>query len=241
MIEISGLYKNFGEKRVLEGVDLRVERGESLVILGPSGCGKTVLLKLIIGLLRPDQGRILIEGKDITGLSSKGLYSLRRRFGMVFQGAALFDSMTVGENVGLGLRERGGLNRSEIEQKVTQALELVGMKGMEGLKPPELSGGMKKRVGLARAIAMDPDVILYDEPTTGLDPQMAESINELIIGLKRYLSVTSVAVTHDMGCAKRIADRIALLHQGKIAFEGSPEEMEGTENSLVQGFVRGRR
>ncbi len=238
MIQILDLYKSFGGKRVLEGVDLRAKKGETLVVLGPSGCGKTVLLKLIIGLLKPDRGRILIEGNDITGLSLRELYRLRLRFGMVFQGAALFDSMTVEQNVGLGLREKGGLSPGEIERKVRQVLELVGMGGMEELRPDELSGGMKKRVGLARAIAMDPEVMLYDEPTTGLDPQMAEAINELILGLKRFLSVTSVAVTHDMGCAKKIADRIALLHQGRIAFEGSPEEAEATEDKLVQGFIK---
>lgn len=240
MIQIFDLYKSFGEKRVLEGLELRVRRGETLVVLGPSGCGKTVLLKLIIGLLKPERGRILIDGANIATLNRKGLYLLRRRFGMVFQGAALFDSMTVRENVGVGLRERGGLSRKEIEEEVDKALELVGMGEMGALWPGELSGGMKKRVGLARAIAMNPEIMLYDEPTTGLDPQMAEAINGLILSLKKRFAITSMAVTHDIGSARKIADRIALLHEGRIGFEGSPREVELAENKLVQEFLRGK-
>lgn len=240
MIQIFDLYKSFGEKRVLEGLELRVKRGETLVVLGPSGCGKTVLLKLIIGLLKPERGRILVDGANIATLNRKGLYLLRRRFGMVFQGAALFDSMTVRENVGLGLRERGGLSRKEIEEEVDKTLELVGMGEMGALWPAELSGGMKKRVGLARAIAMNPEIMLYDEPTTGLDPQMAEAINGLILSLKKRFAITSMAVTHDIGSARKIADRIALLHEGKIGFEGSPREVELAENKLVQEFLRGK-
>lgn len=240
MIQIFDLYKSFGEKRVLEGLELRVKRGETLVVLGPSGCGKTVLLKLIIGLLKPERGRILVDGTNLATLNRKGLYLLRRRFGMVFQGAALFDSMTVRENVGLGLRERGGLSRKEIEEEVDKTLELVGMGEMGALWPAELSGGMKKRVGLARAIAMNPEIMLYDEPTTGLDPQMAEAINGLILSLKKRFAITSMAVTHDIGSARKIADRIALLHEGRIGFEGSPREVELAENKLVQEFLRGK-
>jgi len=240
LIQIFDLYKSFGEKRVLEGLELRVKRGETLVVLGPSGCGKTVLLKLIIGLLKPERGRILVDGTNLATLNRKGLYLLRRRFGMVFQGAALFDSMTVRENVGLGLRERGGLSRKEIEEEVDKALELVGMGEMGALWPGELSGGMKKRVGLARAIAMTPEIMLYDEPTTGLDPQMAEAINGLILSLKKRFAITSMAVTHDIGSARKIADRIALLHEGRIGFEGSPREVELAENKLVQEFLRGK-
>jgi phospholipid/cholesterol/gamma-HCH transport system ATP-binding protein len=240
LIQIFDLYKSFGEKRVLEGLELRVKRGETLVVLGPSGCGKTVLLKLIIGLLKPERGRILVDGTNLATLNRKGLYLLRRRFGMVFQGAALFDSMTVRENVGLGLRERGGLSRKEIEEEVDKTLELVGMGEMGALWPAELSGGMKKRVGLARAIAMNPEIMLYDEPTTGLDPQMAEAINGLILSLKKRFAITSMAVTHDIGSARKIADRIALLHEGRIGFEGSPREVELAENKLVQEFLRGK-
>jgi len=239
MIEITDLTKSFHHHPVLKGVNLTVKKGESMVIIGRSGCGKSVLLKLIIGLLRPDSGRIVIDGEEITAHRYRDLYTLRKRFGMVFQGSALFDSLTAGENVGLGLRQHTKLRKEEIREIVRQKLELVGLSGIESLKPSELSGGMKKRVGLARAIAMDPEFVLYDEPTTGLDPIMACQINELIRSLQERLGITSLAVTHDINSAYKIADRIAMLNEGKIIFVGAPEEIRSSPNPIIQQFIRG--
>jgi len=240
MIEISDLRKSFGENEVLKGVNLRVNRGETVVVMGRSGCGKSVLLKHIIGLMKPDSGRIVVDGIEITALKGEDLIEFRKRFGMLFQGSALFDSLSVWENVGLGLLEHADLSEQEVRRIAREKLELVGLTQVDDLRPSELSGGMKKRVGLARAIAMDPPVILYDEPTTGLDPIMADVINQLIRHLQAKLKVTSIAVTHDMNSAMKIGDRLAMLHDGRIVFEGTPEEVKATDNEVVRQFVEGR-
>jgi len=239
MIKIEDLHKSFRDNKVLDGVNLEITKGETMVIIGRSGCGKSVLLKHIIGLLRPDKGRISIDGEDITSYTSEKLYQLRQRFGMLFQASALFDSLTVEENVGLGLREHRLLPENEIKENIKKKLGLVGLSGVENLRPAQLSGGMKKRVGLARAIAMDPEFILYDEPTTGLDPIMADAINDLIIDLRNKLSITSIAVTHDIVSASKIADRIAMLFEGKIIFVGTPEQIRNVDDPLVQQFITG--
>jgi len=230
MIEIKEVHKSFAQNEVLRGVNLTIQKGETMVIIGRSGCGKSVLLKHIIGLLKPDQGKILVDGEDITSYNDNELNKLRKRFGMLFQASALFDSMSVDENVGLGLREHTDLPETEIKKKVS---------GIEEKKPAELSGGMKKRVGLARAIAMDPEYVLYDEPTTGVDPIMGDVINELIVSCRNVLSITSIAVTHDIVSAYRIADRIAMLYQGKIIFIGTPEETKNTDHPVVRQFIEG--
>jgi phospholipid/cholesterol/gamma-HCH transport system ATP-binding protein len=241
VLEIADLWKSFGKNEVLRGVALTVHYGETLVVLGPSGCGKSVLLKHIIGLLRPDRGSILVDGRDITRMKLHELNEVRKTFGMVFQGAALFDSMTVGENVGLPLKEHRRMRGKELDQLVEQKLELVGLSGISHLWPSELSGGMKKRVALARSIALDPDVILYDEPTTGLDPILAEQINELIRNTQRKLNATSIVVTHDLHSACFTGDKVALMDAGRIAFLGTTDELATTENEAVRNFIaRGR-
>lgn len=240
MIQVSDLHKKFRDNLVLRGVDLSIDKGETLVIIGRSGCGKSVLLKHIIGILKPDSGRISIDGEEITHFEAEKMYEIRKRFGMLFQGSALFDSLTVEENVGLGLKEHTSLPDSEIKEIVQEKLSWVGLSGVGNLKPAQLSGGMKKRVGLARAIAMEPECILYDEPTTGLDPIMADVINHLIIDMHNKLKVTSIAVTHDMVAAYKIADRIAMLHEGKIIFTGTPEETKNTTNPIVRQFIEGK-
>jgi phospholipid/cholesterol/gamma-HCH transport system ATP-binding protein len=239
IISIRGVKKAFGGQQVLRGVDLDVRTGESLVVIGPSGCGKSVLLKHMIGLIRPDEGSIRVRGEEITTMDADSLYEVRKRFGMLFQGAALFDSLTVEENVGLGLAEHTRLSTEEIAAQVAASLQRVGMESAVRKKPSELSGGMKKRVGLARAIAMNPEIILYDEPTTGLDPIMADVINRLIRSLQREMSATSITVTHDMTSASKVADRVAMLHGGRIVFEGTVEEVRATDDPIVQQFVRG--
>ncbi|HHN65226.1 MAG TPA: ABC transporter ATP-binding protein [Nitrospirae bacterium] len=239
MIEIVDLYKSFNDKEVLKGVDLEVKRGESIVIIGGSGSGKSVLMKHIIGLYRPDRGRVIVDGVEITGLDEKGLYEMRKRFGMLFQSAALFDSMPVWENVAFSLLRHTGLSPKKAKEIAIEKLRLVGLKDVEHLMPSELSGGMKKRVGLARAIAHDPEIILYDEPTTGLDPIMADAINELIIRLREQLKVTSVTITHDMTSAYKIADTIAMLYDGRIIQRGTPEEIRNSDNPVVRQFVTG--
>jgi phospholipid/cholesterol/gamma-HCH transport system ATP-binding protein len=239
MIEIRGLHKSFGPQAVLQGVDLEVKKGENLVILGRSGTGKSVLLKLIIGLLKPDHGTIRVDGDDVHALGYDRLAELRKRFGMLFQMAALFDSMTVGENVGLGLREHTDLTEEAIRGVVAGKLALVGLEGTEDKKPADLSGGMRKRVGLARAVAMGPDYVLYDEPTTGLDPITARQINALIRELQAKLRVTGIVVTHDLHSAYYVGDRVCLLHEGKIYFDGTPEEMQRSEDAVVRQFARG--
>jgi phospholipid/cholesterol/gamma-HCH transport system ATP-binding protein len=239
MITIRGLRKKLGTKQVLDGVDLDVRKGETVVVMGRSGSGKSVLLKHIIGLMKPDSGSVTVDDVEVTALSETGLDDVRERFGMLFQGAALFDSLTVGDNVALGLRMHLKMKPAEIKQRVTERLEWVGLAGVESSKPASLSGGMRKRVGLARAIAMDPQYILYDEPTTGLDPIMAASIDELIRSLQRRLGVTSVVVTHDMTSAYQVGDRLAMLHDGRVVFVGTPDETRGTTNPLVKQFIEG--
>ncbi len=240
MIEITDLKKGFGDNAVLKGVNLRVRRGETVVVIGRSGCGKSVLLKHIIGLMKPDSGRIVVDGVEVTALAGEELIEFRKRFGMLFQSSALFDSLSVWENVGLGLLEHTDLDENEVRRIAREKLELVGLTQVEDLRPSELSGGMKKRVGLARAIAMDPPVVLYDEPTTGLDPIMADVINQLIRRLQTTLQVTSIAVTHDMNSAMKIGDRLAMLYGGRIVFEGTPEEVKATQDPVVRQFVEGR-
>lgn len=239
MIRIRGLRKRLGTKQVLDGVDLDIATGETVVVMGRSGTGKSVLLKHIIGLMTPDQGSIAVDDEEISGLPERELDKVRMRFGMLFQSAALFDSLTVGENVGLGLREHLRLDDAEVRRRVAERLEWVGLAGVEAMKPASLSGGMRKRVGLARAIAMDPQYILYDEPTTGLDPIMADAIDQLIRSLQKRLGVTSVVVTHDMTSAYKVADRMAMLHDGTVVFTGTPEEARTTTNSMVRQFIEG--
>lgn len=239
LIEIQDLYKSFKKNQVLRGVNLTVEKGESLVIIGGSGCGKSVLLKCIVGLIQPDAGKIFIEGEDVTKLKDKYWNRIRKRFGVLFQGAALFDSLTVAENVAFPLKENTSLSQQEIDEIVTRKLHQVGLHDIEDRKPAELSGGMKKRVGLARAIAMEPEIILYDEPTTGLDPIMSDSINNLIIQMREQLQVTSLTITHDMTSAYKIADRIAMLYEGKTIVTGTPTEIKNLDNDIVQQFITG--
>jgi phospholipid/cholesterol/gamma-HCH transport system ATP-binding protein len=239
MIIVRELTKSFGSLHVLEGINLEISDGQCLVILGRSGTGKSVLLKLICGLIKPDSGSIQLDGVEINGLPYGELANLRKRMGMLFQMAALFDSMTVGENVGLALREHTPMGKGEIRQVVAEKLALVGLEGIEDKKPADLSGGMRKRVGLARAIAMDPAYVLYDEPTTGLDPITAQQINILIRQLQEKLKITSVVVTHDLKSASYVGDRLCLLHEGEIRFDGTPDEMESSEDPIVQQFVSG--
>jgi phospholipid/cholesterol/gamma-HCH transport system ATP-binding protein len=239
IIEMIDVHKSFGENHVLRGVNLQVMDGESMVVIGGSGTGKSVILKHVIGLLRPDSGRVLIEGTDLEGLSEEDLSEIRRKFGMLFQGAALFDSLSVWENVGFALRQHSHLSDRQIRSIASEKLAMVGLKEIEDRMPAELSGGMKKRVGLARAIATEPKILLYDEPTTGLDPIMADVINDLICELKQRLSVSSVAITHDMKSAYKVADRIAMLYQGKIEEVGTPDEIRESSNPVVQQFITG--
>ncbi|RPI08162.1 MAG: ABC transporter ATP-binding protein [Zetaproteobacteria bacterium] len=239
-IAISGLHKTFDGNHVLRGVDLTVRTGESLTIIGGSGTGKSVLLRLIIGLVKPDAGHILLEGTNIVPLRETALLQVRRRIGMVFQGSALFDSLSVGENVAFALREHTTLGEADIATRVREALDLVGLEAIEAMDPADLSGGMKKRVAVARAIALPPSVLLYDEPTTGLDPTNVEKITDLILDLKTKLGVTSVVVTHDMPSALKVSDRVAMLHQGRIAAVGTPTEIERTHDSLIRDFMEGR-
>ncbi|MCK5451050.1 MAG: ABC transporter ATP-binding protein [Candidatus Omnitrophica bacterium] len=239
MIELKNVSKTFNGRLVLDGLDLSVKTGESLVIIGRSGCGKSVTLKHIIGILRPDCGEVRVDGKDITKLNVKELNKMRMNFGMLFQGAALFDSLSVLKNVGFQLFEYSEMTLDEIKRRVAECLSRVGLKGIEDAKPSELSGGMKKRVGLARAICMFPKIILFDEPTTGLDPIMGDVINDLIRHLHDTLKMTSVTVTHDMKSAYKIADRIAMLYDKKIIAVGTPEEIENSDNPIVKQFVTG--
>ena len=224
---------------MLRGVSIDIHKGESLVIIGPSGCGKSVLLRHLIGLHHPDEGSILIHGADISHMKRSDLYAVRKKFGMLFQNSALFDSMTVGENVTLGLREHKNYSREKLREKALFQLELVGLSTAIDKKPSELSGGMRKRASLARALAMKPEIILYDEPTTGLDPITADVINELIRSLQERFHTTSITVTHDMVSAYKVADRIAMLHNGQIIFDGSVDEVKNTDNAYVKQFIRG--
>ncbi len=240
MIRVVDLHKSFGEKRVLQGVNFRLNHGETLVIIGQSGCGKSVLLKHIIGLLKPDRGKIFVDGVDITHLKNGELHKITRKFGMLFQGTALFDSMTVAQNVSFGLERYTDFSKEEIEELVKENLAKVGLRGIEDLMPYELSGGMRKRVGLARAIAYDPDIILYDEPSTGIDPIRADAINDLIIRMKKELKVAALIITHEMISAYKVADRIGMLYEGKIIEIGTPEEIKDSKNPVVQQFIHGR-
>ena len=237
MIEIKNLKKSFGSKEVLRGVNLTIEDGITLVIIGRSGCGKSVLLKHIIGLLKPDEGEVLIEGNDIAKMDQKELYEIRKRFGFLFQGAALFDSMDVEENIGLALKENTSMTKSEIADVVVEKLELVGLPGTQNMKPADLSGGMKKRVSLARSLATNPEYILYDEPTTGLDPVMSDQIDDLIQDLSKKLKVTSIVVTHDIFSVYDIADVVAMMHEGMIYFIGTPKELTTTDDKLIRDFL----
>jgi len=239
MIRINNLHKSFLGNRVLRGVNLEIKEGETITIIGGSGCGKSVLLKHIVGLMKPEVGEIEIDGQEITRLGMEELAEVQKKFGMLFQGAALFDSLTVGENISFGLRMLTDLDEKEIKRRVSEKLPLVGMEGIEQLMPAELSGGMKKRVALARAIAMNPKYILYDEPSTGLDPIMADVINNLILNLQEKLKITSIVVTHDMVTAYKVSDRIAMLYQGRIEEIGTPEEIKETKNSVVRQFITG--
>ena len=238
-IQIENLYRSFGPQQVLRGVDLEISQGEAIAVIGQSGCGKSVLLKHLMRLMDPDEGRIFIDGRDIAELDHGELVALRQRFGMLFQSAALFDSLTVEENVGLALREKRLVPEREVHDLVIGKLELVGLASSAEKYPAELSGGMRKRVGLARAIAHDPEILLYDEPTTGLDPITSDVINDLIVELNEKLHVTSIAVTHDMRSAFKIANRIVMLYQGVVEFDGSPDEVRRTDNQIVRQFISG--
>jgi phospholipid/cholesterol/gamma-HCH transport system ATP-binding protein len=240
MIRIVDLHKAFGPNKVLRGVNLTVGKGETMVVIGQSGSGKSVLLKLMIGLLRPDAGKIYVDGEEITGLKDEALQRITRKFGLLFQGAALFDSMTVAENVRFGLERHTQCSAAEMNKLVAESLARVGLSGVENLMPHQLSGGMKKRVGLARAIAYRPEIMLYDEPSTGIDPIRADAINELINKLKIEMSVTSVVITHDMASSYKVADRIAMLYEGRIIEEGTPDEIKRSQNPVVQQFIHGQ-
>ena len=239
MIELKGVSKNFNGHVILDHLDFSVEAGETKVIIGRSGCGKSVLLKHIIGLLRPDEGTIFVDGQDISAIDEKRMNQLHMKIGMVFQGGALFDSLSVWENVGFVLLEYSTLKTDEIKRRVREALNLVKLYGIEDKMPSELSGGMKKRVALARALCVRPQIILYDEPTTGVDPITADAINDLIDELHDRLKVTSIVVTHDMRSAYKIADKIAMLYNGKIIAEGSPDEIRSSRDPYVNQFITG--
>jgi len=237
LIKIQNLRKSFGEQKVLRGVNLEIPRGEITIIIGSSGCGKSVLLKHLIGLVRPDEGQIYLEGVNLARIEYEDLQKERMRFGMLFQDAALFDSMNVYENIAFPLREHRDMEEEEISQIVKEKLMQVGMKNVEHKMPSELSGGMRKRVGLARAIVLNPEIILYDEPTTGLDPILSKSIDDLIVATQNHLQCTTIIISHDIRATLRIANRVAMLHDGVIVAEGGPQEMTRHENPLVRDFL----
>lgn len=239
MIRVEKIHKRFNEKHVLRGVSLDINDGETMVVLGKSGVGKSVLLRLILRLMEPDRGRIIIDNKDIATLTPKEMNEIRLKFGMLFQSSALFDSMNVEDNVSIALRTLTEKPETEISERVAECLKMVDLEGTENLFPAELSGGMRKRVGLARAVAMNPAYLLYDEPTTGLDPVMTESIAQIIRKLQRELNVTSIVVTHDLQTAFSVADRMALLHEGQIQMEGSIDEIRNASDPIVREFIRG--
>ena len=239
MIEVSHLGKSFGSHVILDDVSFRVESGESVVIIGRSGGGKSVLLKHLIGLLHPDSGSVEIDGEDLCALNERQLLRVRHKFGMLFQSAALFDSMSVAENVGFALRRERGFSESDIKKKVAGALDVVELSGTEDKKPSELSGGMRKRVGLARAIVYEPQIVLYDEPTTGLDPVVSDSIDQLIMRVRDHLKVTTVVVTHDMRSARRVGQRIMMLHDRKMYVTGTPDQIFNSTDPVVHRFVNG--
>ncbi|HEX6100763.1 MAG TPA: ABC transporter ATP-binding protein [Thermoanaerobaculia bacterium] len=239
-ISLQHLYKAFDGKQVLNDMSIEVAQGESLVIVGGSGTGKSVTLKHIIGLLRPDQGRVLIAGEDITAMSEVELNRFRRHFGMAFQEGALFDSMSVFENIAFPLRRHTKMTEAEIRTRVEECLDDVHLHGVEKKRPSELSGGMRRRVGFARAISLKPDILLFDEPTTGLDPVISDVIADLIVEMDQKLGTTTVTITHDMKVAFKIADRVAMLHRGTIVEEGTPEEFQASKNPIVRQFIEGR-
>jgi len=239
MIVFEDVHKAFGRNRVLRGCTLNVKDGETLTIIGGSGTGKSVTLKLMLGLLKPDNGQILVDGEDIVPMDEDELSGVQRNFSYVFQGGALFDSMTVGENVAFGLEQLGGKSSEEIRRIVREKLAVVGLQGIEMLKPSELSGGMRKRVAIARSIAMSPKYLFYDEPTTGLDPIMSDVINDLIVDLHNKLGQTGVVITHDMSSAYKISDRIAMLYEGKIILVDTPDNIKNSTNPIVHQFVTG--
>jgi phospholipid/cholesterol/gamma-HCH transport system ATP-binding protein len=239
MIEVRHLRKSFGSHVILEDVNLQIDRGESVVILGRSGGGKSVLLKHLIGLLQPDSGEVKIDGQNVVGWDERRLLPVRRKFGMLFQGAALFDSMTVRENVAFAFRRDKSLSEKEISERVTDVLEMVELPGIENKRPSELSGGMKKRVGLARAIIYKPQIILYDEPTTGLDPVVSDSIDKLILRVRDKVDATTVVVTHDMRSARRLGQRVVLLHERKVYAIGTSDEIFNSKDPVVRRFIEG--
>jgi len=238
-VELVNVHKSFGAKHVLKGFTLTIPEGETTTVIGGSGSGKSVMLKHIVGLLRPDEGDVWVDGEAVGRLDQESVYRVRRKVGYVFQFAALFDSMTVGENVGLGLKRIRDLSPDVIEQRVQECLALVDLEGFGASYPSELSGGQRKRAGLARAIATNPKYLLYDEPTTGLDPLTAAVIDELIVRMSHELGATGVVITHDMKSAFRISDRMAMLHDGRVRFEGSPEDFRRVEDPVVRAFIEG--
>jgi phospholipid/cholesterol/gamma-HCH transport system ATP-binding protein len=240
-VELRGIKKRFGRKIVLDGVDLTIEKGQSLVVIGGSGTGKSVMIKCVLGILRPDAGQIFVDGEEVTHLRGRARDAMLRKFGMLFQGAALFDSLPVWENVAFGLIQGRGMARRKAKDVAVETLARVGL-GAEvvNLSPAELSGGMQKRVGLARAIAAGPEVIFFDEPTTGLDPIMADIINDLIIATVKHVGATTLSITHDMVSARKIADRIAMLYKGKIVWQGPTAEIDKSGNEFVDQFIHGR-
>ena len=241
LIRFNGVRKSFGPKVIYSGLNLDVLRGETLTVMGPSGSGKSVLLKMLIGLIQADAGEIVFDGRDLVKMNDEEMTRVRRRIAYLFQGAALFDSLNVAENVAYGLREQfwNTMSNDEIEARVAQSLELVGLPGIQEMRPSDLSGGMKKRVGLARTLALQPEVILYDEPTTGLDPINTARINHLILGIQHALKLTSMVVTHDMGTAFSVSDRLAMIGRGRILFVGTKEEFRESQNPAVHNFING--
>ncbi len=240
IIRLLGVHKAFGQANVLSGVDLDIQTGQTTVIIGPSGCGKSVLLKHMIGLLKPDQGQVFFREHEISKLPERKMVALRRRMGFLFQGAALFDSMTVEQNICFPLQEHHVGNRSTQLQRSKEVLALVGLDGLQNRYPAELSGGQKKRVALARAIALKPQVLFYDEPTTGLDPIRADLINELILRLQKTMNNTAVVVTHDMASARKVGNRILMLHEGKFILDTTPDDLDHVDNEIVTRFIEGR-
>ena len=239
MIEVRDLKKSFGSQKVLDGITFKIEPGESVVIIGGSGCGKSVLLKHLIGLIRADSGEVIIDDDHLTEMDERQLLEVRRKFGMLFQSAALFDSLNVAENISFVLRRERQLSEKEIKERVEDVLEMVELPGIEKKKPSELSGGMRKRVGLARAIIYKPEILLYDEPTTGLDPVVSDSIDQLIIRVRERLKITTVVVTHDTRSMRRVGQRILMMVKGKIYAAGPPEEIFASKDPLVHRFVNG--
>ena len=239
IIKAEGVVKRFDDRTILNGISLEIYRGETFVIMGGSGCGKSTFLRHLIGALKPDSGSVRVLGKDLADLNEDQLDGVKKKIGMCFQSAALFDSMTVGENVSLPLREHTKLEKGVIDTVVKMKLEMVGLRGFEGLMPSQLSGGMRKRVGLARAIVLDPEIVFYDEPTAGLDPIVSGVIDKLILDLSKKLSITSVVVTHDMKSVFSIADRVAMLYEGRVLEIGKPEELKKSKNQMVQQFISG--